>query len=206
MPKYDRELIARMLSCYDGGGYTNEAVAEQIHLLCEAENLEVDARTVVRGVSDDVKVMTMELQQPNQNKEDPKYLYRYFDEMSNEGEYLYNACVRVRLERYRVDKVTPQGAWIFDHNSRRRWVSTSTRKAYAFETQEKALKSFLARKRRQLNFKIQELSRVIAVLDLATSGQLDSNANCRHPISGTFHALKKAAKYTPSINNFLSPN
>ena len=52
MPKYDRELIARMLSCYDGGGYTNEAVAEQIHLLCEAENLEADARTVVREVPD----------------------------------------------------------------------------------------------------------------------------------------------------------
>ena len=150
--------------------------------------------------------MTIELQQPNQNKEDPQYLYRYFDEMSNEGEYLYNACVRVRFERYRIIKTTPQGARIFDHTGRRRWVGTSTRKAYAYETQEKALKSFLARKRRQLNFKVQELSRVIAVLDLATSGQLDSNANCRHPISGTFHALKKAAKYTPSNNNFLSPN
>ena len=29
MPKYDRELIVRMLSCYHGGGYTDEAVAEQ---------------------------------------------------------------------------------------------------------------------------------------------------------------------------------
>ena len=47
MPKYDRELIARMLSCYDGGGYTDQAVAEQIRLLREAENLEADARTVV---------------------------------------------------------------------------------------------------------------------------------------------------------------
>ena len=148
----------------------------------------------------------IELETPNQKKEDLKYLYRYFDEMSNEGEYLYNACVRVRLERYRVDKVTPQGAWIFDHNSRRRWVSTSTRKAYAFETQEKALESFLMRKRRQLNFKVQELSRVIAALDLVTSGQLDSNANHRHPIYGTFHALKKAAKYISSIGNFFSPN
>ena len=76
--------------------------------------------------------MTIELQQPNQNKEDPQYLYRYFDEMSNEGEYLY--------------------------------------------------------------------------LDLVTSGQLDSNANCRHPIFGTFHALKKAAKYIPSIGSLFSPN
>ena len=49
MPKYDRELIARMLSCYDGGGYTDQAVAEQIRLLREAENLEADARTVVRA-------------------------------------------------------------------------------------------------------------------------------------------------------------
>ena len=49
MPKYDRELIARMLSCYHGGGYTDQAVAEQIRLLREAENLEADARTVVRA-------------------------------------------------------------------------------------------------------------------------------------------------------------
>ena len=52
MPKYDRELIARMLSCYDGGGYTDQAVAEQIRLLREADNLEADARTVVRATDD----------------------------------------------------------------------------------------------------------------------------------------------------------
>ena len=60
MPKYDRELIARMLSCYDGGGYTNEAVAEQIHLLCEAENLEADARTVVREVPEGMVLVPRE--------------------------------------------------------------------------------------------------------------------------------------------------
>ena len=60
MPEYDRELIARMLSCYDGGGYTNEAVAEQIHLLCEAENLEADARTVVREVPDGMVLVPRE--------------------------------------------------------------------------------------------------------------------------------------------------
>ena len=48
MPKYDRELSVRMLSCYHGGDYTDEAVAEQIRLLREADNLEADARTVVR--------------------------------------------------------------------------------------------------------------------------------------------------------------
>lgn len=60
MPKYDRELIARMLSCYDGGGYTDEAVAEQIRLLREAENLEADARTVVREVPDGMVLMPRE--------------------------------------------------------------------------------------------------------------------------------------------------
>ena len=150
--------------------------------------------------------MTVELQQPNQSKEDPKYLYRYFDEMSNEGEYMGQSSVRVRLERCRIIKTTPQGAWIFDHMSRRRWVSTSTRKAYAFVTEEKALESFLVRKRRQLSYKIQELSRVIAAIDFVTSGHLDSSANYRHPIYGTFHALKKAAKHIPSIGSFFSPN
>ena len=60
MPKYDRELIARMLSCYDGGGYTDQAVAEQIRLLREAENLEVDAKTVVREVPDGMVLVPSE--------------------------------------------------------------------------------------------------------------------------------------------------
>ena len=60
MPKYDRELIARMLSCYDGGGYTDQAVAEQIRLLREADNLEADARTVVREVPDGMVLVPRE--------------------------------------------------------------------------------------------------------------------------------------------------
>ena len=60
MPKYDRELIARMLSCYDGGGYTDQAVAEQIRLLREADNLEADARSVVREVPDGMVLVPRE--------------------------------------------------------------------------------------------------------------------------------------------------
>ena len=58
--EYDRELIARMLSCYDGGGYTDQVVAEQIRLLREAENLEVDAKTVVREVPDGMVLVPRE--------------------------------------------------------------------------------------------------------------------------------------------------
>lgn len=51
MPKYDRELIARMLDDLVEGRmacFTNKvAIAEQARLLREADNLEADARTVV---------------------------------------------------------------------------------------------------------------------------------------------------------------
>ena len=50
MPKYDRELIARMLET--PAVFEDASRREQIRLLREAENLEVDARSVVREVPD----------------------------------------------------------------------------------------------------------------------------------------------------------
>lgn len=55
MPKYDRELIASMLDDLVEGRmacFTKVAIAEQIRLLREADNLEADARTVVRATDD----------------------------------------------------------------------------------------------------------------------------------------------------------
>lgn len=46
MPKYDRELIARMLET--PAVFEDASRREQANLLREAENLEVDARSVVR--------------------------------------------------------------------------------------------------------------------------------------------------------------
>ena len=48
MPKYDRELIARMLET--PSVFEDASRREQARLLREAENLEADARTVVREV------------------------------------------------------------------------------------------------------------------------------------------------------------
>ena len=48
MPKYDRELIARMLET--PAVFEDASRREQARLLREAENLEADARTVVREV------------------------------------------------------------------------------------------------------------------------------------------------------------
>ena len=48
MPKYDRELIARMLET--PAVFEDASRREQARLLREADNLEADARTVVREV------------------------------------------------------------------------------------------------------------------------------------------------------------
>lgn len=50
MPKYDRELIARMLET--PAVFEDASRREQARLLREADNLEADARTVVREVSE----------------------------------------------------------------------------------------------------------------------------------------------------------
>ena len=56
MPKYDRELIATMLediaSFNHMHGYSPMSLNEQARLLREADNLEADARTVVRATDD----------------------------------------------------------------------------------------------------------------------------------------------------------
>ena len=58
MPKYDRELIARML--LGPRVFSPESVAEQARLLREADNLEVDARTVVREVPEGMVLVPRE--------------------------------------------------------------------------------------------------------------------------------------------------
>ena len=58
MPKYDRELIARMLET--PSVFEDASRREQARLLREADNLEADARTVVREVPDGMVAMLRE--------------------------------------------------------------------------------------------------------------------------------------------------
>lgn len=58
MPKYDRELIARML--LGPRVFSPESVAEQARLLRKADNLEADARSVVREVPDGMVLVPRE--------------------------------------------------------------------------------------------------------------------------------------------------
>ena len=58
MPKYDRELIARMLET--PAVFEDASRREQARLLREAENLEADARTVVREVPEGMVLVPRE--------------------------------------------------------------------------------------------------------------------------------------------------
>lgn len=70
-------------------------------------------------------------------------LYRYNEQTSIFGE------TYIRLDWYDVVKETPQGYWI-EVAGRRRWMSKTSRSAWAKPTPAEALQSFQARKRRQI--------------------------------------------------------
>ena len=61
MPKYDRELIARMLET--PAVFEDASRREQARLLREADNLEADARTVVREAAPDLLAVVQELEE-----------------------------------------------------------------------------------------------------------------------------------------------
>jgi len=66
----------------------------------------------------------------------------------------YTTGVRVHLQEYTLIKETPCGYWIkpvWDYDDyHKKWVSKTARKRFAYPTQEEAITSFMARKRRQI--------------------------------------------------------
>lgn len=67
MPKYDRELIARMLET--PAVFEDASRREQARLLREADNLEADARTVVREVPDGMVLVPARMELTPENME-----------------------------------------------------------------------------------------------------------------------------------------
>ena len=53
---------------------------------------------------------------------------------------------KVRLREFRVIKTTPCGYWIVDEFNKKRWVSNSSRKRFAYPTIEESLNYFIKRK------------------------------------------------------------
>jgi hypothetical protein len=130
--------------------------------------------------------------------EGEEYLYRYVEILYSTGTDQFDnpypgSNLDLRLEKHRVLRRTPKGAWIEDdrgfprrvENSKdgtvkwikpERFVLLTARKQFASETKEKALESFRARKRRQLKIlksraKVAEAALVHAERMLEAGGE-----------------------------------
>jgi hypothetical protein len=96
--------------------------------------------------------------------------YRYQEDIYSSGdeEFGYSSSVRLNLLEYEIIKRTAKGIWIID-NYRfvfmptyvgKKFVNLSARKKFACLTKEEAVKSFIARKERQikiLNNKLKDV-------------------------------------------------
>lgn len=95
-----------------------------------------------------------------------EYLYRYedvqyasydpFSDHSGPGE------LRVRLRKFPIERRTRKGAWVCG-----RFVLLSARKRYACPTQDEAMESFIARKKRQLSIHQYAVARAQTALRIA---------------------------------------
>ena len=83
--------------------------------------------------------------------ENDKVLYRYNDIWTFD---MYgDALTQVRLVKYPIIKETPCGYWIrhqYWSQDKKRWVSKDGLRAYAKDTEDKALDSYIARKWKQV--------------------------------------------------------
>lgn len=73
-----------------------------------------------------------------------EYYYRYHEVLYTENKVL------VLVMKFNVIKHTPKGVWIEEHFEKKRFVLKDAKKKFACETEEEALKSFRARKQRQI--------------------------------------------------------
>lgn len=84
------------------------------------------------------------------------FLYRYIDIRVADFSYFdddyHGYHVELRLEKYRILKRTPQGAWIDMPwiRQERKFVLLTAYKQFACEGTTLALRSFIARKKRQI--------------------------------------------------------
>lgn len=75
-----------------------------------------------------------------------KVLYRYEDAIPSQREY------NLKLHKYKILSTTPQGYWIervhwLKGDIGKKWVHADGTRSFAFDTEEKALYSFIQRKR-----------------------------------------------------------
>lgn len=107
---------------------------------------------------------------------DSVYFYRAREERHHDWDENYEVAyyrdTGVLIERYRVMKFTPKGAWIEDgqHWKSKRFIRLEASKRFACSTVEEALISFRARKSRQLQIlhaQIRSINDALKSLDKA---------------------------------------
>jgi hypothetical protein len=64
-----------------------------------------------------------------------------------------------------------ENEWFFHISERKKWVSKTARKRFAYPDRESAMDNFRARKRRQIDILEYRLNRAKMALDAATDGQ-----------------------------------
>lgn len=69
-----------------------------------------------------------------------------------------------------------EGEWFFNIDERKRWVSKTSRKRFAYPTKKQAMESFRARKRRQIDILEHRLKHAKQALYAATEGQNKDDA------------------------------
>lgn len=92
----------------------------------------------------------------------PKCLYRFEDQFTENG-------TRLNKRTFEVIKETPCGYWIklFWWDDDKKWVSKVAKKRFAYPSEQEAMRSFKARKRRQIEILEGQLSNARAALRLA---------------------------------------
>jgi len=86
-------------------------------------------------------------------------LFRYHEARFSER------CLMLIKEEFRVIKETKCGVWI-DYYGRKKFVNLYARKVFACRTEDEALKSYHARKRRQVSILRHQLAQAEAALKL----------------------------------------
>lgn len=100
-----------------------------------------------------------------------KLLYRY--EASPVGEGIWSQ-INLVLFVYHVVRLTPEGYWIqygeraqSNYFGKAQFVNTTATKQYAWPTPDLALKSYIARKRRQITILTHQLAQAERSLEVA---------------------------------------
>ena len=97
--------------------------------------------------------------------------YRYYDYRTaapvDEYDEIYGASsAAIGLQKFGVTRHTPKGVWIDYHGNPRdeKFILTAANKRFACPTKEEALKSFLARKKRQLSILTNQADHVREII------------------------------------------